>query len=123
VGFLHEHKLSCEKDFHTLLQRGKVVTGFPLRFLYSVSKTSGTPSFQVAISVPKKRFHHAVDRNLAKRRIRESVRHCISNKKDFNSYSVKILIVYCDNTILPQKALEERVLMGFQKILEYAKSL
>lgn len=122
MGFLHEHKLSCEKDFHTLLQRGKIVTGFPLRFLYSVTKTSDTPSFQVAISVPKKRFHLAVDRNLAKRRIRESVRFCY-NKKDFNSYSVKILIVYCDNTILPQKSLEERVNKGFQKILEYAQSL
>ena len=123
MGFLHEHKLSCEKDFHALLQRGKTVNGFPLRFLYSVSKTSGTPSFQVAISVPKKRFHHAVDRNLAKRRIRESVHHCYTNKKDFNSYSVKILIVYCDNTILSQKALEDRVTMGFQKILEHAQSL
>ena len=123
MGFLHEHKLSCEKDFHALLQRGKTVSGFPLRFLYSVSKTSGTPSFQVAISVPKKRFHHAVDRNLAKRRIRESVRHCYTNKKDFNSYSVKILIVYCDNTILSQKALEDRVTMGFQKILEHVQSL
>ena len=33
-----------------------------------------TPNIQILISVPKKRLHHAVDRNRAKRQLREAYR-------------------------------------------------
>ncbi|MCQ2608098.1 MAG: ribonuclease P protein component [Bacteroidales bacterium] len=121
MGFLHEHKLSSENDFHSLLQGGKTFMNYPLKFLCVVQK-SETPSFKVAISVPKKRFHHAVDRNLVKRRIREGIRH-IYPQKDFNSLAIKTLIVYCDNSIASQQTLEGCIANGFTKIEQYARNL
>ena len=71
VGFLHEHKLSHEQEFNAVLKGGTAITSYPLRFLY-IAEQAESANFQVAISVPKKHFHNAVDRNLLNRRIRES---------------------------------------------------
>ncbi|MCQ2959836.1 MAG: ribonuclease P protein component [Bacteroidales bacterium] len=120
MGFLHEHKLALENDFQALLKGGKTYTSFPLRFLYTIEKTE-KKSFQLAVSVPKKRFHHAVDRNLMKRRIRESVRH-IYNKTEMPDISLKLLIVYCNNTFYSQQKLEEIIEIGINNILDYAKN-
>lgn len=47
---------------------------YPLRVIYKLGERGeGTPA-SILISVPKKRFHHAVDRNRMKRQIREAYR-------------------------------------------------
>ena len=54
----------------------KALSAYPLRMVYLLREgvTVETP-VQVLISVPKKRFRHAVDRNRVKRQIREAYRH------------------------------------------------
>lgn len=48
---------------------------FPLRAVYVVKpRTGSTPAAQLLISVPKRRFRHAVDRNRVKRQLREAYR-------------------------------------------------
>lgn len=48
---------------------------FPLRAVYMYKEhTHGDAPVQLLVSVPKKRFHHAVDRNRVKRQIREAFR-------------------------------------------------
>ena len=51
------------------------VAAFPLRAVYKLRERNdhGEP-LQVLISVPKKHFHHAVDRNRVKRQVREAWR-------------------------------------------------
>ena len=51
-------------------------TAYPLRAVYRMVERSQTNvPVQVLISVPKKRFKHAVDRNRVKRQVREAYRH------------------------------------------------
>lgn len=50
------------------------ISAFPIRMVYSVSAKSSEIPVSILISVPKKRFHDAVDRNRMKRQIRESYR-------------------------------------------------
>ena len=51
------------------------VAAFPLRAVYMLSeRQTGDSPVQLLISVPKKRFKHAVDRNRVKRQIREAFR-------------------------------------------------
>ena len=51
------------------------VSAFPLRAVYQViGRREGHAPVQILISVPKKRFKHAVDRNRVKRQIREAYR-------------------------------------------------
>ena len=50
------------------------MTAYPLRVVYrEVPYTSG-PAVKVLLSVSKRRFKHAVDRNRAKRQLREAYR-------------------------------------------------
>lgn len=46
---------------------------YPLRIVWS-SVESSIPSASILVSVPKKRMHHAVDRNRMKRMVREAYR-------------------------------------------------
>ena len=52
------------------------MAAYPLRAVFHMVERSrtGVP-VQVLISVPKKRFKHAVDRNRVKRQVREAYRH------------------------------------------------
>ena len=55
--------------------KSRSVSAFPLRAVYQTTeRREGSAPVQVLISVPKKRFHHAVDRNRVKRQIREAYR-------------------------------------------------
>ncbi|MBQ0142832.1 MAG: ribonuclease P protein component [Prevotellaceae bacterium] len=48
---------------------------FPIRVVYSLlPKHVGMADNAILVSVPKKKFHHAVDRNRIKRQIREAYR-------------------------------------------------
>jgi ribonuclease P protein component len=50
------------------------MAAYPLRAVYMpVEKSLNTP-VSILISVPKRRFHHAVDRNSMKRQVREAYR-------------------------------------------------
>ncbi|MDD5781018.1 MAG: ribonuclease P protein component [Bacteroidales bacterium] len=51
-------------------------TVYPLRLVYrKVKAQPDTPRVKVLLSVAKRRLRHAVDRNRAKRQLRESYRH------------------------------------------------
>lgn len=120
MGFLHGHKLSLERDFQAIMKKGRVSMQYPLKFMY-IAEPAETATFQLAVSVPKKRFHHAVDRNRMKRCVRESVRHCypiISNC----SLAIKIIIVYCDVKMISQSEIELIVSSFFQKIVAHAEA-
>ena len=48
---------------------------FPIRVVYLLKERhDDQPTAQLLISVPKRRFHHAVDRNRVKRQLREAFR-------------------------------------------------
>ena len=59
------------------------LVAFPIRAVYTIqcdsrseeSQQDATPHVQILVSVPKRRFHHAVDRNRVKRQLREAYRH------------------------------------------------
>lgn len=57
-------------------------TVFPLRVVYLKDRSLGVPS-SILVSVSKRRFKHAVDRNRIKRQIRESFR---LEKDDLNAF-------------------------------------
>jgi ribonuclease P protein component len=49
---------------------------FPVRAVYIIKeRAKGREPVQLLLSVPKKRFKHAVDRNRVKRQLREAYRH------------------------------------------------
>ena len=74
--FKKEERLCSKKLIECLFAGGnKSFPAFPLRVVYmKLSPEENTADASILISVPKKRFKHAVKRNLVKRQIRESYR-------------------------------------------------
>lgn len=70
-----EH-LCLKKEIEELFTAGsQSATMFPLRTTFRVKPYSGNgPRVKVLISVSKRKFKHAVDRNRAKRQVREAYR-------------------------------------------------
>ncbi len=69
-----EH-LCLRHDIEELFSAGShATTAYPLRAVYRCIPYSGGPKVRVLLSVAKRRLHHAVDRNRAKRQLREAYR-------------------------------------------------
>jgi ribonuclease P protein component len=75
--FSKQERMVSRQLIETLFSGGSShsLAAFPLRVVYMVrEREEGDVPVQLLISVPKKHFKHAVDRNRVKRQIRESYR-------------------------------------------------
>ncbi len=69
-----EERLKSKKLIEKLYQEGKTIKVFPLRMVYIQTKHTSNFMAQVGVSVPKRNFKKAVDRNRIKRLLRETYR-------------------------------------------------
>lgn len=96
---LKEH-LKSKKVIERLYAEGTSVTAYPLRAVFieqTIEEQDVTAA--ILISVAKKRFRHAVDRNLVKRRIREAYRtskHPFIETLENNGKRMAVAILYID---------------------------
>lgn len=75
--FSKRERLSSQKLTEALFHGGgsRSLAAFPVRAVYMLQpRQQGDMPVQLLVSVPKKRFHHAVDRNRVKRQLREAFR-------------------------------------------------
>jgi ribonuclease P protein component len=80
-------KLKSEKQITLLFKEGKSFTAYPLRFHYIINAKLDS---KVLFSAPKRLFKKAVDRNRAKRILREGYR----KHERFKEYSIHLAISY-----------------------------
>jgi ribonuclease P protein component len=73
LTFGKNEKLKSKKDIESLFSEGQSFVSHPIRIVYRI-KPKEDYDIKIGVSVAKKRFKHAVDRNLLKRRIREAYR-------------------------------------------------
>ncbi len=72
--FRREERLSSRKAIQRLFESGKSFGYYPFRLIWKENLSVNDPMARIVISVPKKRFKRAVDRNLIRRRIKEIYR-------------------------------------------------
>ena len=88
------------------------MAAFPLRVIFMRTEhQEGQSPVQVLISVPKKRFHHAVDRNRVKRQIREAYRHqkhLLADKVAPNQMLV-VAFVWLSDQLQPSAEVDSKV--------------
>ena len=130
--FTQTERLKSEKKIAQLFKVGQSFPAYPLRLIYISSDSEFQTEYpiQVSFSVPKKKFKLAVDRNLLKRRLRESYRlnkndvyaqlYAIDiEKKQFRDYS--FMILYVANNILPYSDIDKGIKKMLRKFIEEAK--
>lgn len=69
-----EDKLKSRKTIDNLFKNGQSVSVYPLRLVFTKSFSATEPELQIGVSVSKKYFKKAVDRNYFKRVLRETYR-------------------------------------------------
>jgi ribonuclease P protein component len=72
--FGKEERLKSKKIIERLYIDGKSVKSFPLRMVYLQTEHTSNFPVQAGVSVPKRNFKNAVDRNRIKRLMRETYR-------------------------------------------------
>ena len=88
------------------------VAAFPLRVVYKLrERNDHEVPLQMLISVPKKHFHHAVDRNRVKRQVREAWRRHKSLLVEAVASDKQLLVafVWLSDSMLSTQDVEERV--------------
>jgi len=72
--FNKQEKLKSKKLIEQLFADGKSVSSYPLKLLYLKTGHTSNYMFQAGVSVSKRKFKSAVDRNRIKRLLREAFR-------------------------------------------------
>jgi len=129
--FKKSERLTNKKTFDQLFSSGKSISVFPFRLVWIEIKKDGRveewkngkqPTFQclVGISVPKKSFARAVDRNTLKRRIREGYRknkHLLYEVLQNKNHAIALMIIYTAKEQLPYSEIEKKMVVSLQKMI------
>lgn len=73
-SYTKEEKLKSRKTIESLFTEGKSIAVFPLRLFYIESEKHQKVPLKTAVSVSKRNFNKAVERNHIKRLLRECYR-------------------------------------------------
>ncbi|MCK7589482.1 ribonuclease P protein component [Subsaxibacter sp. CAU 1640] len=98
--FNKKEKLKSEKLITQLFEEGQSVAAYPLRMVYLQTSFDDDIKVKAGVSVSKRNFKKAVDRNRIKRLMREAYR--LQKASYFNnlseSYALMILYIGKDGT-------------------------
>lgn len=117
--FTKAERLSSKKEITALFNEGKSFAISHIRVVYRFLPKQEERPNAILVSVPKKYFKHAVDRNLLKRRIREAYR---LNKGLLQNMPARVefMLLYQKRRIATFAEIEEIVKKALERILAEA---
>ncbi len=123
--FSKNERLSGQKIIDLLFSEGRSFVLFPYRMIWMEYEFGDAPQIKILITVSKKSFKKAVDRNLIRRRIREAYRKHKTELYDFlgqQKVQCAVVLIYTANTILTFKEIEEKIILLLHRFqTEYEK--
>ncbi|WP_421921086.1 ribonuclease P protein component [Marinifilum sp.] len=115
------HKILIGK----LFSEGNGFSCYPFRVVWKAADLHSNYPAQVAITVSKRNFKHAVKRNLLKRRIREIYRlnkHKLYEELENKNVQIAFMLVYLPKKIMETADMEDSLKKALQRIpKEYEK--
>lgn len=97
----------------------RTATAYPLRAVFLPVEEEQQKGVSILISVPKKRFHDAVDRNRVKRQIREAYRknkHALAEQVAQSGKGLLVALIYVSAEIETTEQIEKRMIRLLDKI-------
>ena len=111
-------KLKSKKLISQLFESGKSVVAYPLKLVFLETYFHDGALLKTSVSVSKRNFKKAVDRNRIKRLMREAYRlnkaNCFSNTSKHYAF----MILYLDKEIPDLKLLNAKMALLFKKFKE-----
>ena len=120
--FRKQEKLKKKKLIDELFARGKSISVFPLKMVYLEFDHGSDYKIQAGVSVSKRNFNKAVDRNRIKRLMREAYRknkYFIYNSEDTKKHI--IMFIYQGKKEISYKLMEEKMIKLTEKFLVIQK--
>jgi ribonuclease P protein component len=117
--FKKQEKLKKSKLISQLFAEGKNVIEFPIKLVYLPVEHEAPFKIQAGVSVPKRNFKRAVDRNRIKRLLREAYR-----KNKHHIYAAEhtkkhiFMFIYLGKNEIEYKLMEEKMILILQKFLQ-----
>lgn len=99
------------------------LSAYPLRAVFMTTDAFEHEPVQVLISVSKRRFHHAVDRNRVKRQVREAYR----QHKDLlwpavpQEKGLALAFLWLSDEHFPSNVVEQKVVNLLSRVAEYLR--
>jgi ribonuclease P protein component len=116
----HE-KLKSKTTIDLLFSDGNSVSKFPLRLVYVENTEENAELIKIGVSVSKKYFKKAVDRNYYKRVLRETYRLNKHLLIDNLEKPYAFMFFYQTKERLSYQEIEEKTIQLFQKFIETTK--
>jgi ribonuclease P protein component len=116
----HE-KLKSKTTIDLLFSEGNSVSKFPLRLVYVENSEENAELIKMGVSVSKKYFKKAVDRNYYKRVLRETYRLNKHLLIDSLQKPYAFMLFYQTKERLSYQEIEEKTIQLFQKFTEIIK--
>ena len=118
--FAKQERLTSKKEIEFLFKSGKSLFSFPFKVYYLFGDKDETVKAKVLITVPKRQFKKAVDRNKVKRLFRESYRKN-KNKLDLSTSNkpLHIAFLYVHSEIISYVEMEKKSISILEKINQH----
>ena len=119
-GLKKTERLCSKKAIDTLFTGtdSKSLSAYPIRAVYRHTEEAG---FRILVSVSKKRFRHAVDRNRVKRQLREAYRqnkHLLSPIESTSSGGMDIAFIWLTDQHKPSQLITAKMISLLRKIAQ-----
>lgn len=113
-----KEKLKSQKLVEILFSEGKSLSVYPLRMVFLKTNDSENVTIKCGVSVSKRNFKNAVDRNRIKRLLRETYR--LNKIKYFNniSSSYAFMILYISKDGIDFDSLDKKMNLLLDKFLK-----
>jgi len=111
-------KLKSKKIIDLLFTKGKSVGNFPLRLVYVPFDFEEEVPIKMGVSVSKKHFKHAVDRNYYKRVLRECYRLNKHLLTDHLEQKYCLMFFYQTSDRLPYDEINDKTIQLFKKFIK-----
>lgn len=115
--FTKSERLCSKVIIDKVFETGRIIAGPSFKLLWLEAPENAEQPAQVVITVPKRTFKRAVDRNLLKRRIREAYR---KNKgsmyEAISPKAIYLVLLYTGRNIAEYKEVEEKIIKMLQRL-------
>lgn len=114
-------KLKSKNTIDLLFSEGKSVAKYPLRLVYVAVDLGENLSIKMGVSVSKKYFKKAVDRNYFKRVLRETYRLNKNRLLDHLGQPYAFMLLYQSKDRLSYEEINNKTIQLFEKFLATLK--
>ncbi|MBE9511037.1 MAG: ribonuclease P protein component [Bacteroidetes bacterium] len=114
-------KLTSKKAFNELIKLGRSFYSHPFLIIWKKTTPEEKYPAQVAVSVSKKLFKRAVDRNTIKRRTLEAYRlnkHELYKFLESKNFGLVLIIIYREKQIIDYNSIEKGIISAFQYFIK-----